>query len=432
MTTELRSFDGRYTAYDQGDGNFVVYDHGVAVWDRWSYEAITGSTQPEPPPPPSSSGGFIEHVSSTAARPMLTDLNFIPRRGRFTFPAPYNTEAIRVTNEDDGDLEPAGYAYWPMINNHRGSVNMLVFVGHKTGKPRFFSVDKNSGVVTPLGSLLSYLGTGEGWRWSAQPGAQLYLHDGPYLRRVDIQNGTDDVVCDISVSHPGCRIWQHHSSDDGLTHSATIQRIVSDGKYPDVAIGIWQNGRPRTFTIPDGYDECQLDKSGRWLIIKEGVEPNGVTGINNRIIDLITGEERIILNAEGAVGHSDTVMSAVVGEDDQHEPCAMVRWRLDRPLERELLYYATDWDGGMGHVSARGSTYLISNVSHQNSRRNELLVVSPDGNGQIRVIAPNLMRLPPGDIAYENQVQANLDPIAEWCAWTANPLGRLDLFLVRL
>lgn len=36
---EIHSVDERYLAADQADGNFVVYDKGKAVWDRWSYEA---------------------------------------------------------------------------------------------------------------------------------------------------------------------------------------------------------------------------------------------------------------------------------------------------------------------------------------------------------------------------------------------------------
>lgn len=36
---QLGTLDGRYIVADQSDGNLVVYDRGIAVWDRWSYEA---------------------------------------------------------------------------------------------------------------------------------------------------------------------------------------------------------------------------------------------------------------------------------------------------------------------------------------------------------------------------------------------------------
>ena len=66
-------------------------------------------------------------------------------------------------------------------------------------------------------------------------------------------------------------------------------------------------GAPR-----DAYDECQVDKSGRWLLIKEGD--------GNRIIDLERGNEFAISNAAGAVGHSDMGWGYVIGEDDRSNP----------------------------------------------------------------------------------------------------------------
>jgi hypothetical protein len=36
---QITTKDGRYLCVEQNDGNFVVYDKGVPVWDRWSHEA---------------------------------------------------------------------------------------------------------------------------------------------------------------------------------------------------------------------------------------------------------------------------------------------------------------------------------------------------------------------------------------------------------
>ena len=49
-------------------------------------------------------GGFVEKSNSTAVRPRLTTTqiqSFLPSRGPFTFPAPYNTRGIRLTNSGD-------------------------------------------------------------------------------------------------------------------------------------------------------------------------------------------------------------------------------------------------------------------------------------------------------------------------------------------
>src|SRR5580765_3491044 len=70
------------------------------------------------------SGGFVESDDATTARPMLSSGQsggFLPARGTFTFPAPYNTQGIRITNGSDCGgadcVRPAGYSYWRNINN---------------------------------------------------------------------------------------------------------------------------------------------------------------------------------------------------------------------------------------------------------------------------------------------------------------------------
>jgi hypothetical protein len=62
------------------------------------------------------------------------------------------------------------------------------------------------------------------------------------------------------------------------------------------------------------FDECQIDKSGRWLVIKENVD--GRNGEDNRIIDLQTGQESVFLDEDGAAGHSDVGYGYLVAEDN--------------------------------------------------------------------------------------------------------------------
>ena len=78
-----------------------------------------------PPPPPG--GGFTEKSGSPRLRARFTAAEidaFLPAsgaKGKFTFPAPYNTEAIRLTNAGDCTggadcLWYVGYSYWRNIN----------------------------------------------------------------------------------------------------------------------------------------------------------------------------------------------------------------------------------------------------------------------------------------------------------------------------
>ena len=91
-----------------------------------------------PPPPPG--GGFTEISGSPALRARFTRSQiegFLPpagAKGAFRFPAPYNTDAIRLTNSTDcaegqDCLWYAGYSYWRNINNHVGSADMFIFLG---------------------------------------------------------------------------------------------------------------------------------------------------------------------------------------------------------------------------------------------------------------------------------------------------------------
>ena len=92
----------------------------------------TPAMEPSPSLPFSSSaalarapGGFVEIATDTAVRPVWTAPQieaFLPQRGRFTFPAPYNTTGIRLTNSSDCGgtdcVNPVGYSYWRNMNNH--------------------------------------------------------------------------------------------------------------------------------------------------------------------------------------------------------------------------------------------------------------------------------------------------------------------------
>jgi hypothetical protein len=82
------------------------------------------------------SGGFIDSATGAGMRPRLSAgeiQSFMPQRGTFTFPAPYGTTGVRLTNGSDcggGDcVNYVGYSYWRNINNHVGSDTMLIVLG---------------------------------------------------------------------------------------------------------------------------------------------------------------------------------------------------------------------------------------------------------------------------------------------------------------
>jgi hypothetical protein len=106
-------------------------------------------------------GGLLESATSTGVRPTVAVP--MPVRGRFTFPAPYNTTGIRLTNPTDCGsagtdcVNDIGYAYWRNSNNHVGSNTMLIVVTLDRARggngPTLFGYDKNTDAVTVLGPL---------------------------------------------------------------------------------------------------------------------------------------------------------------------------------------------------------------------------------------------------------------------------------------
>src|SRR5262245_23694446 len=81
-------------------------------------------------------GGFLETTTSTTVRPRASVT--LPTRGKFTFPAPYNTTGVRLTTASDCGgadcVNYVGYSYWRNMNNHVGSDTMYLFLGLDRGK----------------------------------------------------------------------------------------------------------------------------------------------------------------------------------------------------------------------------------------------------------------------------------------------------------
>src|SRR5262245_61199419 len=164
----------------------------------------------------SGTGGFLASATDTGLRPKLSAAQiqtFLPARGGFTFPAPYNTQAARITNASDCGgqdcVHPVGYSYWANMNNHVGSNKILIFLGLERrtggGGPNLFSYDKTTGEVQNLGPLFSQdnelsWDTGEGWYFSATQPNMLYVNHvtSSTLQRYDVVSHALTTVFDVA------------------------------------------------------------------------------------------------------------------------------------------------------------------------------------------------------------------------------------------
>src|SRR5262245_6508187 len=424
-------------------------------------------------------GGFVDSATSSGTRPRLSSAtiqSFIPSRGRFTFPAPYGTQGIRLTNANDcggGDcVLSVGYSYWRNINNHVGSDTMLIFLGLDPrkggGGPTLFSYNKNTGDTQNRGPLFDAgspfpSATGEGWYFSATQPNTLYVSNSTSrLQRYDVINHTFSTVFDIAsrtdLYGSNRYIWQIHSSSDDRVHSATVKDASS---YAELGCMAYREDTRQFFFYPQkglNYDECQIDKSGRWLVIKEKTGADPKSEVDNRVIDLQTGNERVLLDRNGAGGHSDMGAGYMVAADNMNsQPGAVRLWRFDLDMtggepvasvagQGTLVYQTTSWDTDIGHISHANALigvppeqqYVCGGGANRKElpRANEIVCFRLDGSLSTVVVAPNITYLDAaggGSDEYWKYPKGNLDVTGEYFIWAANSGGnRLDAYIVRI
>jgi hypothetical protein len=461
----------------------LLLDASIGTVGATIHNAVLGVS---PPPPPG--GGFIETAGSPALRPRLTPQQiqaFLPpddARGSFTFPAPYNTTGIRLTNQlDCADAQDclwyAGYSYWRNINNHAGSADMYIFLGTDRNRggagPVLIRYNKVTDEVQPLGPLFDQaspysFSTGEGWYFSATRPTTLYtfLVGQPTLRRYDVAlrqfDQTDALdlracakprVCPSDASS----ITQPHSSDDDLVHVATVQNT----NWARTGCVVYETAarRFRYFGTPRGYvfDECHVDKSGGWVLLQESRLDGGR---RNRIIDLHRGKVTTVDDVNGALGHLDMGFGYAVGADTFNPlPNATIVLKFpvasaQRPIG-PVVHFNKRWDMAAANHVAHGNAqpgvaaedqYACgSNASRVADMADEIVCFpldpdrNPDGSLSVLVVAPVMTDLDApggGDVDgddYEQTPKGNLDVTGGYFLWTTNlGGGRLDAFLVRI
>jgi hypothetical protein len=407
-------------------------------------------------------GGILEQGDSATTRSVMTATqinDMLPQRGKFTFPAPYNTIGIRLTNSSDcgggNCVMPVGYSYWRNINNHVGSDNMLILVGMNRsaggGGPTLIQYNKvtdqvtNTGPLFPSTSSYSYH-SGEGFYFSAIQQNKLYVFSGPNIERYDVATRQFQKVIDItSKMGSGYTVWQVHSSDDDKVHSATVR---SASTYAMLGCMVYQEDIDKFSYFPrkGSYDECQVDRSGKFLLIKEDVD--GKDGEDNRIIGLQTGEERVLLDRDGAGGHSDLGHGYMIASDNWANDANTVKiWDFNsNPLKGVVAYTNKDWNVGapahISHTNARGDLPMNkqfgcgSSANSSNSPgANEIICFRMDNSREVLAVAPVMtsMSASGGGDSYSKMPKGNLDVTGQYFIWTSNMGGsRLDAFIVKV
>jgi hypothetical protein len=243
----------------------------------------------------------------------------------------------------------------------------------------------------------------------------------------------------------GYYLWQLHSSANDRVHSATVRDNASYAMLGCI-VYMEETGQHKYYPSQGDFDECQVDKSGNWLLIKENLD--GQDGEDNRIINLQTGHERILLDRDGAAGHSDMGFGYMVAADNwANDANTQKLWDFTADvLEGTTVYHNANWDvAAPAHVShsnanagtppgqqfACGSSVNRTNRAHAN----EVICFQLDGSDEALVVAPVMTNLDAagGGDDYAKAPKGNLDVTGQYFIWTSNVSGsRLDAFLVKV
>jgi Concanavalin A-like lectin/glucanases superfamily/Purple acid Phosphatase, N-terminal domain len=413
--------------------------------------------------PDAAPGGFLESALTGVSRPRLSQTvlqTLLPSRGPFTFPAPYNTSAIRITNSSDCGgadcVDAVGYSYWRNINNHVGSSQMLILLGLNRARggpgPSVFSYDKTTGQVANLGPLFdpasgrSWHST-EGWYWSMTKPTKIYVDDASRMLRYDVLSKQYETVFDLAPQFGADKtVWQMHSSDDDRVHSATL-RTNTTWEMLGCVVYHEDTRQFQYFPKIGDFNECSVDKSGRWLMSLENVD--GLYDLEMRIFDLTTGAERMVWDQDGAVGHADMGYGYVVGSDNWNAvPNAELLWDFARdPLAGQMVSHNLDWSAPAPNHISHGNARADLPASQQyacgsGATRvnavwgNEIICFPLDGSLRVLVVAPVMTDLNAGGGGSDDYVKmpkGNLDVTGSYFIWTSNAGGnRLDAFVVQV
>src|SRR2546425_254797 len=332
---------------------------------------------------------------------------------------------------------------------------MLIFLGldrsRGGGGPTLFRYNKLTDQVTNAGPLfdpaspLSFH-SGEGWYFSGTQPTKIYLNSDSRMLRYDVLTHQLETVFDVAPQYGSDKyIWQMHSSDDDRVHSATLR---TNPTYEMLGCVVYKEDTRQFSYFPKlgDFDECHVDKSGRWLVILDNVDR--LYDVEMRIIDLTTNTERMVWDQDGAAAHLDTGYGYLVGGDNWNRlPNAELLWDFTKdPLSGSMVWHTLDWSAAapnhIAHGNARPGVPAAQQYACGSGASrvdapwaNEIICFPLDGSLRVLVVAPVMTDLnaPGGGDDYTKFPKATLDVTGQYFIWASNRGGsRLDAFMVKV
>jgi hypothetical protein len=365
----------------------------------------------------------------------------LPRAGgKFVDPT-FGTEILRVTDESNTVDGGTFYSYWPTFNADNS--RLLVRTAND-GTAHVYDFDP---VNFTIGSRKLIPASPAGYPnlesaiWSGPDPDALYALVGTKIYAYHPSNGSYTLIADFSSEFRGDFLWQlsvSRSNDDVFAFARRRTNATGGSDY--VGYGAYSRSQKALIinqTIqPNDMDEVQIDKSGRWLVVKGEFKTIGGASIR----DLQNGGARKVLRygpPDYAPGHSDNAAGFVSGFNNYLNTIDRRNFQNPMPIITELSL-GKDWSQGI-HVSHLAdndgwmlvSLYEVAAVpAPLGPYHNEIILVKTDGSESvIRILHHRSVYK-----SYYDTPRANISRDGRFIAFTSNWGGRErhDLFIARI
>lgn len=326
------------------------------------------------------------------------------------------------------------YSYWPSFNKDSsylwvGIANTAYLydfdpVGFSLSNKRLFFRNKPSGISPFI----------EDMNWSSLSSNLIFYHEpaGAKLWSYDVVSATYTLIKDFNVSLPGSNLTQMSKSDDDNVFAFTRK----DSNYNILGYIVWRRDTDNLTRMDlTSLDEVQIDKTGRYLLVKTG--QSGPNAIEGQVLDLQTGSIENLTDGppDFNPGHSDMGRGFVIGHDN---------WQ-NRTLRRNLAtphsyFVAFDWLGDWSqgyHISllAENESWMLissygSGTTPDGPFHEEIFLVETGGSKLVRRLAHHhsIFR------TYWDTPRANISRDGRFVAFTSNwgSLSRRDVFILKI
>jgi hypothetical protein len=364
----------------------------------------------------------------------------LPRAGGKFTDETFGSEIMRVTDESGGGSSGTSYSYWPTFNCNNTRI-LVMHDGSPSGEVYDFDpVRFTLGAKRTISSLRrGHVLRGEDAIWSAHDPDILFAHTdfGAQLWAYNVATNSFKLIGDLSRRlKPNESLFQMSKSENDDVFAFT-RRGPPEG-YAFLGYIVY---RVATDTVlRQGFsviDECQVDKSGRYLYIQTGLQ--GIGQVYGRVLNIETGEMTDLQDAapDQAPGHEDAGAGTVIGNShyinvltkrsyaSPHNFTTVFNFKDSwyNPMHTSMLAINEDWVLFSFYGTAAGGVYA-------DLFKREIVQIKTDGSQQVR----RLLHHHSVYQSYYDTPRANISRDGQYIAFTSNWGGRnrRDLFIARI